>query len=169
MYKLISKAIANRLKGVLDIFISPTQSAFVPRRNISDNVVVGFKCLHHIKHKKKGSVGWATLKLDMSKAYDRVEWFFLEKLMLVLGLDGQVVSLIIGCVTSVSYSFMLNGKRMGHIKPSRGLRQGDHLSPYLFLLCAEGLSRILGWMEEDKRISVLKIARDSPSFLIYSL
>lgn len=77
IYKLISKTLANRLKGVLDFFISPTQSAFVPGRNICDNAILGFECLHYIKNKKKGKEGWAALKLDMSKAYDRVELFFL--------------------------------------------------------------------------------------------
>lgn len=83
--------------------------------------------------------------------------------MLALGLDGQLIRLIMKCVRTVSYSFVLNGNRMGKIIPSRGLKQGDPLSPYLFLLCAEGLSRMLSWLEVENRICRLKISRLSPS------
>ena len=79
------------------------------------------------------------LKLDMSKAYDRVEWVFLEKIMKKLGFSGKLVTLIMSCLTSVSYAVLLNGQPVGNIKPTRGLRQGNPLSPYLFLLCAMGL------------------------------
>lgn len=76
--KIIAKAIANRLKKVLDSIISPTQSDFVPGRMITDNVVIGFECIHTINSRKKGKNRIATLKLDMSKAYDKVEWLFLR-------------------------------------------------------------------------------------------
>lgn len=79
------------------------------------------------------------LKLDISKAYDQVEWEFLEKIMHHLGLDEKLIHIIMSCLKSVSYSVLLNGQPMGSIKPLRSLRQGDLLSPYLFLLCALGL------------------------------
>jgi hypothetical protein len=83
------------------------------------------------------------LKLDMSKAYDRVEWDFLELIMRRLGFDEQWVFLVMMCVRTIKYSVIINGQAYCEIFPNRGLRQADLLSPYVFILCAEGLSSAL--------------------------
>lgn len=81
IYKLIAKAMTNSLKGVLNHIISPSQYAFIPGHLISDNVMVGFKCIHSLNNHKKGKLSHVAMKLDMSKAYDRVEWPFIDRVM----------------------------------------------------------------------------------------
>ncbi|KAK3218994.1 hypothetical protein Dsin_012964 [Dipteronia sinensis] len=88
IYKIVTKALANRLRIVLGEVVSDTQSAFVPVRLISDNAIVGFECLHALK-KRKRKEGSLALKLDMSEAYDRVEWEFLEKVMGIMGFSAS--------------------------------------------------------------------------------
>ena len=91
-------------------------------RLIIDNVLVAFETMHHISQKKNGKLGEMALKLDMSRAYDRVEWCWLEKIKHKLGFDDKWRALIMKCVTSISYSFKINNKPRGSVIPSRGIR-----------------------------------------------
>jgi hypothetical protein len=141
--KLVSKVIANRLKTILPKILSASQSAFVPGRLITHNVLVAFETLHHMHTTKIGRDGAMALKLDMSKAYDRVEWVYLESIMRKMGFHPRWVSMIMMCISTVSYSLLVNGEPHGYFNPTRGLRQGDPLSLYLFLLFAEGLHSLI--------------------------
>ena len=119
-YKILSKVLANRLKRVLPTLIHETQSGFVPGRLITDNILVAYECFHYLRKKKKGKDGYLGLKLDMSKAYDRVEWIFLEKMMLKMGFPDRYVKLIMGCVSTTSFSILVNGQPSPQFRTSTG-------------------------------------------------
>ncbi|GKV02665.1 hypothetical protein SLEP1_g15064 [Rubroshorea leprosula] len=131
---------------------APEQSAFLPNRLISDNFLIAYEVLHYMRARRRRKRGWQAIKLDMSKAFDRVEWSYLEAIMKSLGFAERWISLIMGCVTSVSYDILLNGMAIGRVIPSCGLGQGDPLSPYLFILCAEGLTAMLRDAEKSRLI-----------------
>ena len=141
--RLISNVVANRVKPMLPCVTSDSQSAFVLGRLITDNTTIAFEMVHRVWNRRWGKVGHMTVKLDISKAYDRVEWDFLEKIMTSLGFPVQWMNLATSTVRSALYSVIVNGELCGYITPSRGIKQGDPLSPYLFLLCAKGLSSLL--------------------------
>jgi len=136
--------------------------AFVPGRQITDNVLVAFETMHRIDQRRKGKKGLMAIKLDMSKAYDWVEWSFLEGMMRKMGFHEKWISLMMMCVTTVCYSVLINGEPKGTIRPSRGIRQRDPISPYLFLLCAEGLSAMFRREENKGRIRGISVCRKAP-------
>ncbi|KAH9683148.1 reverse transcriptase domain-containing protein [Citrus sinensis] len=162
LYKIVSKLLANRMKSVLDSVVSEAQSAFVPGCAITDNIIVSAEIMHFLKRKRQGKHGVAALKIDMSKAYDRLEWGYLQEMMLKMGFDARWVNLIMLCVTTVRYKVLRENKEVGPIIPSRGLRQGDPLSPYLFILCAEGLSSLIKSQERVGLIHGVRVARSAP-------
>ena len=142
--------------------ISPSQSAFVPGCLITDNVLVAYETLHAMHNRRIGKKGSLALKLDISKAYDRVEWGFLKEIMSKLGLPDRWIDRVMCCVTFASFSIRINGKAYGNICPSRGLRQRVPLSLYLFLLCVEGFKFLLTTAQDEGRIHRVAICRRAP-------
>lgn len=115
-----------------------------------------------MRKKKRKSNSHAALKLDIMKAYDRVEWSYLEAVMKKIGISHRFVTAIMRCVTLVSFSVLFNGGKLDYITPTQGLRQGDPISPYLFLLVAEGLSCLLKANEAINLTRGLKVAAQAP-------
>jgi hypothetical protein len=162
VYKIISKFLVNRLRPYLQNLIGETQSAFIPGRLISDNALIVFECFHAIQRNKKPNESFCAYKLDLSKAYDRVDWFFLEGLLRKHGFHEKWIKWIMDCVTTVKFCVQVNGNITEDINPTRGLRQGDPLSPYLFLFVADSLSKVIQKAVLEKELEELKICRSSP-------
>lgn len=159
---MVSKCLVNRLRPLLDNIISPEQSTFIQGRMITDNALIAFECIHYIKQKKDPTRSCCAYKLDLSKAYDRVDWSFLRQMMQKLGFAHRLIDWIMTCVTSVRYSVKLNGTLLDSFTPSRGLRQHDPLSPFLFLFIADGLSALLRNKVDMGIITPVKICRRAP-------
>lgn len=142
LYKGLAKVIVNRLKPLMDKLVSPYQTSFVPRRSIHDNIVVAKETVHSMK-KMQGQKGYMILKVDLEKAYDRMEWSFLGNVLREIGVDEKLRKVIDKCMSTSSMTFLWNGGKHGSFVPSRGLRQGDPLSQYLFVLGMEKLTHLI--------------------------
>ena len=162
LYKIISKCLVNRLRPILGDIISENQSAFVPGRLITDNALLAFECLYYMEHGVSANNSFCAYKLDLSKAYDRVDWVFLEEVMHKMGFSHRWIQWIMRCVTTVRYSVKFNGGLLEAFSPTRGLRQGDPLSPFLFLFVADGLSALLQSEISTGGISPIKVCRRAP-------
>lgn len=163
LYKIISKILVNRLKLYLKDIVSDSQAAFIPGRVIHDNVLIAHELMHALKSRKRVSQTYMAIKTDITKAYDRLEWKFLENTLLAFGFDRHWTTLIMETVTTVEYSVLINGYPQGVIKPQRGLRQGDPLSPYLYILCADVLSHLIRSNEVAGSIRGIRIGNGVPS------
>lgn len=109
IYRIVVKTIPNRLKLVLSQIIPFTQSAFIPNKHILDNVIIIYECLRKIRHNKGKKKGLVALKLDINKVYERVEWRFLEQMMITLGFSKMLLKLIMSCITTASFLVIING------------------------------------------------------------
>ncbi|XP_057809148.1 uncharacterized protein LOC131023623 [Salvia miltiorrhiza] len=163
LYKIISKVLCNRLKGVLPTLIDRAQSVFVEGRLIQDNILIAFEAIHTMKRKTRGKYGSFAFKIDISKAYDRVNWSYLDAVLRRLGFCDKWRDWMRLCVQTVSYDVLVNNCVVGPITPGRGLRQGDPLSPYLFILCAEGLSAMVKHETARGSLHGVQLGRGGPS------
>lgn len=128
IYKILAKVVANRLKNILPFIISEEQTGFLPERSILDGIIIAQEVIHSIQKMHKSAM---LLKIDIRKAYDRVNWRFLFKVMEAFGFQKGWLDWIFGWIASPRYSVLVNGSPEGFFTSSRGLRQGDPLSPFL--------------------------------------
>ena len=162
VYKLISEIITLRLKPILHGLISENQSEFVPGRAISDNVLITHEILHFLKISSAVKQFKMAVKTDMSKAYDRLEWEFIRLVLARMGFCESFIELIMTCTSTVTYTYLMNDTALGSVIPSRGIRQGDPLSPYIFILCGEVLSGLCKRAHESGSMAGIRVAVKAP-------
>ncbi|KAL2938255.1 LINE-1 retrotransposable element ORF2 protein [Bienertia sinuspersici] len=154
IYKCISKLLCSKLRAILPDIISPNQGAFVTGRSIMHNALI---CQDMMRFYRPSQIqDCCMFKLDVKKAYDTVSWGFMNDIMTELGFPEHFIRLIMVCITSPQYTLMINGVPSPLVTPSRGLRQGDPLSPLLFTLCMEYFTRVM------KKVSLLPGYRFHP-------
>lgn len=169
LYKVIAKLLAERLKKILVEVISPYQSAFLPGRMLGENVLLATEIIHGYNNNNVQPSGM--LKVDLMKAFDSLRWDFIIATLQAIGVPAKFRDWIIECIYTPSFSVSINGSSNGYFQSSRGLRQGDPLSPYLFVLAMEVFSQLLrarfdsGYIKyhpqtEDMDISHLMFADD---------
>jgi len=154
IYKIVSKVIARRLKGILSEHISAEQFGFLEGRQIHEAIGVAQEGMHSLKTQ---NIKGAILKIDLSKAYDKVSWIYIRLLLTHLGFGIDFIRWIMSCISTVSFSVLINGAASPFFHAERGLRQGCPLSPLLFLLVAEGLSRAIIEAKRTGRFSGILI------------
>ncbi|WOL04692.1 hypothetical protein Cni_G13414 [Canna indica] len=146
-------------KPLMNRIISQNQCAFIKGRLISDNILLAHELTHHLKTKQKSFSHDMTIKLDMSKAFDRLEWPCLIAILQALGFHANFIEIIKQCTQTVSYSVLVSGKTYGSFIPSRGLHQGDPLSPFLFVIAMEGFNLLLEKARIEQQLRGVQINR----------
>ncbi|XP_074305789.1 uncharacterized protein LOC141641010 [Silene latifolia] len=143
IYKAMSKLLCNRLALVLPGLISANQGGFIKGRSIIENVLI---CQDIVKlYNRKAVSPRCLFKIDLQKAYDTVEWGFVEQLFQKMGFPEDFTHRVMTCVKSTSFSLCLNGSSFGYFKGKRGLKQGDPISPLIFTMCMEYLTRMINF------------------------
>lgn len=157
MYKIISEVIANRLKPLLPTLVSEEQTDYVEARQILNSINQAHKVVHSLKINKQPRM---VIQLDIAKAYDKLRWDYIRDVLKAYVFDHNWIKWVMALITTTSCSIPLNGSPSRTLKPTRGIRQGDPLSPFLFILMMEGLGRVIMAAKEEGRIQGLKFTRD---------
>jgi hypothetical protein len=154
IYKIIMKVIALRLKLVFPFIISKEQSSYVEGRQIMDSVILAHEVIHSLKSTRTPGM---LIKLDLSKYFDRISWQYMRSLLEAYGFDTTWIDWIMHLTSSTFFSILVNGVPSQPFSPTRGIRQGDPLSPFLFVIMVEGLGRYINASIEDGSLKGLPL------------
>ena len=138
IYKIISKVIVAHLRLHLENLVSPYQVAFVPGKRGADNVIIVQELIHTIG-RTKGRKGYMAIEINLEKDFEKIEWRFIKEMLMKFNFPDNLIELIMSCVSSVLTSLLFNGGYLDSFRPTRGIRQGNPLSLYLFIFCMEYL------------------------------
>ena len=163
VYKIVSKIVVARIRPHLGNLIFLVQIAFVPGRRGIDNVFIAQKLFHTLDN-KKGRVGFIDVKLDLEKVYDRLEWSFIHRVLQAFNFPPKLTKVIMSYVTTSSISILVNRGALESFEPSKGIRQRDPLSPYLFIVCMEYLGHLIKQKCLDGVWIPLKASRENLGF-----
>ncbi|KAJ4784686.1 reverse transcriptase [Rhynchospora pubera] len=162
LYRLMMKLVANRLRPHIKKVISHEQNAFLKGRNISDNIILVKEILHSFAQRNFKGQNFL-LKVDINKAFDKLNWSFLQMAMKHLNIPWKIIHLMITSYSKAKITININGQGDGFLTPTQGLRQGCPMSPYIFIMSMEVLSRLLARASQRGMIQGVKVARTSPS------
>lgn len=163
LYKIVTKLITNCLKDVWGDLIGAPQASFIQGRQDTDNILICQELIHSIQ-KKSGGRGAMIIKLDLEKAYDKLGWPFIEDTLVDAGLPRTLINLIMHCISGGTCRLLWNKELTEPFQPSRGLRQGDLLSSYLFVLCMERLAQWITAQHQSGRWRPIKASCSGPAF-----
>ncbi|GKV52760.1 hypothetical protein SLEP1_g59327 [Rubroshorea leprosula] len=149
IYKVISKLLTQRINEVLSMLVSNNQTAFVKGRSITTNLLICQDLMRNY-HKSKGPAR-CLMKIDLQKAYDSVDWGYVKAMLRGLNFPDRFINWLMLCVSTTRFSVLINGQPKGYFQGQRGLRQGDPISPYLFVLVMEYLTRKLKELEMQEK------------------
>jgi hypothetical protein len=159
MYKILAKILANRLREVIDSVISGVQSAFIKGRQILDGILVANEIVDEARKSKKELM---LFKVDFEKAYDSIDWNCLDEVMLKMSFPTLWRKWIKECIATATASVLVNGSPTDEFPLGRGLRQGDPLSPFLFLLAADGFDVLMNSLSENILFTGYKMGTIDP-------
>ena len=137
IYKIISKLLVNRLKPFMDSLITPFQNAFIKGRNISDNILLAHEIFDFLIKRKKRNKFYGALKIDMTKAYDRVDWKFLKVVLSSMNFSQNWIKWILQCVTTVQFTLLVNMEAFLKLSSLRRVSDKVILYHLIFSFCVQ--------------------------------